>query len=175
MISGPLSPDIHTADEVVRLLQLEPLDQEGGHFRRLSEAESRGADGKRLWSTIYFLLTPDGFSAMHRLKADEIWCFQAGDAVESLRLQGCGRGAWVRLGLNVRAGELPQDVIPAGTWQGTRLAANGRWALLTCVVVPEFAWGDFELGDRGALTVGYPEFADGIAALTRERPPAGRL
>ncbi|MDQ5979777.1 MAG: uncharacterized protein QG602_2752 [Verrucomicrobiota bacterium] len=175
MNPGGLSPETHTAEQVIILLRLDPLDQEGGFFRRQAEAATRGADGRLLWSTIYFLVTPEGCSALHRLKVDEIWCFQAGDAVESLRLQADGRGEWVRLGLNVGTGERLQDVVPAGTWQGTRLASGGRWALISCVVVPGFVWGDFELGDRTALTVGYPEFADGIAALTRERPISGRL
>jgi predicted cupin superfamily sugar epimerase len=170
-----LCPETLTAEEVAKLLQLEPLDQEGGYFRRQAEAAACGADGRRLWSTIYFLVTPEGFSAMHRLKGDEIWCFQAGDPVESLRLHGDGRGAWVRLGLNPGAGERAQDVIGAGTWQGTRLGRGGRWALLTCVVVPEFVWGDFELGQRAGLTADFPEFAEGIAALTREQPVSGRL
>ena len=34
MAGRPLSPDHLTAWEVVRLLRLEPLDQEGGYFRR---------------------------------------------------------------------------------------------------------------------------------------------
>lgn len=170
-----LSPETHTAEEVAKLLQLQPLDQEGGFFRRQAEAEARGPDDRRLWSTIYFLVTPAGFSAMHRLNVDEIWCFQAGDAVESLRLHGDGGGEWVRLGLNPDAGERAQDVIRAGTWQGTRLRPGGRWALLTCVVVPEFVWGDFELGQSATLTAAFPGFADGIAALTRAQPNRGCL
>ncbi len=175
MIPGGLSPDTHTAEQVITLLRLEPLAHEGGFFRREAEAPARGADGRLLWSAIYFLVTPEGFSALHRLAADEIWCFHAGDAVESLRLQADGRGEWVRLGLNVGVGERMQDVIPAGTWQGTRLASGGRWALITCVVVPGFEWGDFELGDRVALTARYAAFAGDIAALTREQPINGRL
>lgn len=175
MNPGGLSPETHTAEQVVTLLRLQPLAQEGGFFRREAEATARGADGRLTWSTVYFLLTPAGFSALHRLKVDEIWCFQAGDAVESLRLHPDGRGERVRLGLNVGAGERLQDVITAGTWQGTRLAPGGRWALVSCVVVPGFEWGDFELGDPAALTMRYTAFAGDIAALTREQPISGRL
>lgn len=173
MRTSHLSPDPHTAEDIVRLLELVPLDQEGGYFRRPAEATARGTDGRRLWSTIYFLVTPEGFSAMHRLTVDEIWCFQAGDPIESLRLHPDGLGGWVRLGPNPTNGDRLQDVIPAGTWQGTRLAPGGRWALVSCVVVPEFVWGDFELGDRNTLTGRYPAFAEGIARLTRDRPAEG--
>ena len=166
-MNGKFSPDTHTAAEVVRLLQLEPLDQEGGYFRRTGESGTILPGGKRAWSTIYFLVTPDGFSAMHRLAEDEIWSFHAGDPLESLRLRPEGTGEWVKLGLNLAAGERPQDVVPARTWQGTRLAAGGRWALVTCVVAPEFVLRDFELGARESLVAAYPALADGISALTR--------
>jgi predicted cupin superfamily sugar epimerase len=147
MDGRPLSPATHTAAEVARLLRLAPLDQEGGYFRRTA--------------------------ALHRLATDEIWCFHAGDALESLRLRPDGGGEWVKLGLDFAAGERAQDVVPAQTWQGTRLAPGGRWALVSCVVVPEFVWGEFELGERAALTTAWPAFAEAIEALTRTQPVTG--
>jgi hypothetical protein len=170
-----LSPETHTAADVVRLLQLEPLDQEGGYFRRTGESTTVLPGGKRAWSMIYSLITPEGFSALHRLATDETWCFHAGDPLESLRLRPDGSGEWMKLGLHLAAGERPQDVVPAQVWQGTRLAAGGRWALVTCVVAPEFVWGDFELGSRETLSAAYPAFAEGIRVLTRVAPSRGKL
>jgi uncharacterized protein len=161
------SPEHHTVAEVVRLFQLEPLDQEGGFFRRTAESEQVLPGGRRAWSVIYSLITPKGFSALHRLGADEIWCFHAGDPLKSLRLKPEGDGEWVKLGLNLPAGERPQDIVRAHTWQGTRLVAGGRWALASCLVVPGFVWEDFELGRREALTASHPAFAAEIRALTR--------
>jgi len=158
----------------VRLLDLEPLDEEGGFFRRSGESALFVPGGdRRTYSLIYSLITPTAFSALHRLVSDELWCFHAGDPLEGLRLRLDGNGEWVRLGLNATAGERLQDIVPAHTWQGTRLAPGGRWALTTCVVVPEFVWGDFDLGVRGTLAARYPEFATDIAALTRAQPPPG--
>ncbi len=177
MIHAPLSPETHDAAAVVRLLGLEPLDQEGGFFRRIAESSlvlpgavlpARLRGDHRAYSVITMLLTPAGFSALHRLAQDEIWFFLAGDPVESLRLSPAGAG-WVRLD----AAEHRHDVVPTGTWQGTRLATGGRWALCSMVVVPEFQWGDFELADRSALSAMYPAHAADIAALTRSAPPAG--
>ena len=172
----PLSPEHYTADEVVRRLELEPIDQEGGFFRRTAESGLRpaGPGGRRAWSAIYSLITPDGFSAFHRLPTDEVWCFHAGDSLESLRLKPDGAGEWVRLGLNILAGDQPQSVVPAQTWQGTRLLPGGRWALSSCLVSPEFVWEDFALGDRAALSAAYPAWRAGIETLTRSHPPAGR-
>jgi predicted cupin superfamily sugar epimerase len=179
----PLSPATHTAAEVIAQLGLQPLDQEGGWFRRTAEslvllpaaALPAGYQGsRRAYSVIQALFTPEGFSALHRLMSDEIWCFHAGDALESLRLHPDGRGEWVRLGLAPHAGQRLQDIVGANVWQGTRLVSGGRWALVSCTVVPEFVWSDFELADGPALAAAYPVWAEGIRALTRPHPPAGR-
>jgi len=59
---GVISASLFTAKQIQDLLKLEPLQPEGGYF-----AESyRSA----LSSAIYYMLTPDAFSAMHRLKGD---------------------------------------------------------------------------------------------------------
>jgi predicted cupin superfamily sugar epimerase len=174
MEQRPLSPEHYTAEEIVRLLKLETIDREGGFFRRTAESRVTlpGLD-RRAYSAIYSLITPEGFSALHRLAQDEVWCFHAGDSLESLQLRPDGSGGWMRLGLDVTAGEQPQMAVPAHTWQGTRLRPGGRWALSSCVVAPEFAWKDFELGQREHLATAYPVFAAGILALTRPEPPVG--
>jgi len=163
-----LSPDHYSAAEVAKLLQLEPLKGEGGFFRRTAEGGSilPGA-GRRAYSVIYFLVTPEGFSALHTLATEEVWCFHAGDELESLRLSPDGTGRIVRLGMPIADGALLQDVVPAGVWQGTRLRPGGRWALVSCVVAPEFQWTDFVLGDRATLVAAYPQFLPEIHALTR--------
>lgn len=163
-----LSPEHYTAEEVARLLRLDPLEQEGGYFRRSAESDFiLPGTGRRAYSVIYFLITPVGFSALHKLGTDEIWCFHAGDSLESLRLAPDGSGRLVRLGSRLVDGELLQDVVLAGVWQGTRLRPGGRWALGSCIVAPEFRWSDFTLGDRATLIATYPSFAEQIHALTR--------
>ncbi len=67
---------------------------------------------------------------------------------------------------------LPQALVPAGSWQGARLAggphlpADRAWALVSCVVTPGFDFADFELGDREALLAAFPQHADLVRALT---------
>lgn len=166
--------------EVVAALGMKPLDQEGGWFRRVAVGGevAGGGDGgevaQRGYSSIYFLLAAGDFSALHRLGKDELWFWHAGAAIESLRLYPDGRGEWVTLGSDFGAGQRPQDVVAAGVWQGSRVAAGGAWALASCVVAPEFRWEDFELGERAALASAYREFGDGIAALTRAAPVVGK-
>lgn len=179
-VSSDLTNDpLSTAEQVVARLGLVPLDQEGGFFRRTAESglwvRPRGAgDETRAYSVIYALFTPDSFSALHVLTTDEVWCWHAGHSLESLRLHPDGRGEWVWLGIDLAAGQVPQDVVPAGVWQGTRLVAGGSWALVSCVVAPEFQWQDFTLGERATLLTTHPEWAEGITQLTREETPRGR-
>jgi predicted cupin superfamily sugar epimerase len=61
----------------------------------------------------------------------------------------------------------PQLVVPHGVWQGARLVAGGRFALLGCTVSPGFEYADYESGSRQFLSEVYPEYRDMIWALTR--------
>jgi len=88
-----------TAEQVRKLLKLEPLPGEGGLFAEVyrsahrlpKEALPNCYAGERPLSTaIYYMLTPDTFSAMHRLKGDEIYHFYLGDPVEMLMLKPDG-------------------------------------------------------------------------------------
>ena len=66
----------------------------------------------------------------------------------------------------------PQALVPAGSWQGARLAggphlpASRAWALVSCIVSPGFEYEDFELGERDALLAAYPEHAEIVTAFT---------
>lgn len=167
--TGSLSPETHSAEEVIRLLALAPLPTEGGWFRRVAESELRVPGGeRRASSAIHFLVTPDSFSALHRVDAVETWCFHAGDPIELLVLESeRGAGRLVTLGLDLAAGHALLEMVPADAWQGARLKAGGRWGLVSCVVAPEYVERGFALGERMALTTAFPSFAAEIVALTR--------
>ena len=63
-------------------------------------ADGRYAGARRTGTAIYYLLEPETFSEMHRLRSDEVFHFYAGDAVEMLQLTGGWRrgdgGDWER-------------------------------------------------------------------------------
>ncbi len=165
-----------TADQVKKLLSLEPHPREGGWFRRTYEATekipaaalaaSRYPSARRTGTAIFYLLETDSFSEMHRLRSDEIFHFYAGDPVELLQLHPNGAGTVSILGNDLFAGQRPQLVVNQDTWQGSRLVRGGAWALLGCTVSPGFEYEDYESGDRKALTAKWPDFATLIAALT---------
>jgi uncharacterized protein len=151
------------ARQLITALRLEPLPSEGGFFRSTWRSESASA--------IFYLMTAEQFSALHRLAQDEMWHFYAGDRVEHVQLDPREGAAIVsRLGPDVTTNELPQLLIPAGIWQGARIApgsAQEGWALLGCTVSPPWDDRDFELGARDALLARYPAEAAWIHALTR--------
>jgi predicted cupin superfamily sugar epimerase len=163
-----LCPRTHAAEDVIRLLDLAPLPAEGGWFRRTAEAERAPGADRAAWSVILALFTPEQFSAFHVVQsADEIWCFQAGDPLELVQLHRGGAANVDVLGLDLAAGQRPHAVVASGTWQAARVASGRRWSLVTCLVVPEFRWPDFSLGDRATLLAGWPAWADRIRELTR--------
>ena len=168
-----------TADQIIRLLKLEKHPKEGGYFRETYRCAGAVAvdrlppacTGPRsLGTAIYYLLTPDSFSALHRLPGDEIFHHYLGDAVEMLMLHAGGRAQVVRIGKDLAAGESPQVVVPGGTWQGSRLVAGGAFALLGCTMAPGFDYDDYRHGDRDVLIREFPSHADRISALST--PPA---
>jgi predicted cupin superfamily sugar epimerase len=166
-----------TADEVKRILGLQPHPREGGWYVRTYESGELvaatafavgGYAGPRNTATaIYYLLEPETFSEMHRLRSDEVFHFYAGDAVEMLQLHPGGRGVLLRIGNDLAAGERPQVLAPRGVWQGSRLVSGGRWALLGCTVSPGFEFEDYDSATREELCAQWPEFSLMIAGLTR--------
>ena len=146
-----------TAAEVAELLGLEPLPGEGGLFRRTHfDAHS---------SAIYYLLVTPDFSALHTLTATETYHWYAGSPLRLLLLHPGGRVEEPVLGPDLAAGERPQAVVPAGTWQGSTSA--GGWTLVGTTTAPPFDWTGFRLGDRADLVAGWPDAATRISRLTR--------
>ena len=144
------------AQDIINLLQLKPHPKEKGYFVETYRS--------RFSTAIYFLLTSDGFSEMHRLKSDEIFHFYAGDPAELLLLKPDGTGELLRFGNSIDKGERPQIMIPAGSWQGMRTI--GEYTLFGCTVSPGFEYADYEKGSRKELINRYPEFVEKITQLT---------
>jgi predicted cupin superfamily sugar epimerase len=161
-----------SADDLRRLLRLEPHPMEGGFFRETyrSSLRMRSASGdERDASTaIYYLLTHDTFSALHRLPGDEAFHFYLGDPVEMLQIWPGGDVRTVVIGSDITAGMQLQVVVPGGVWQGCRLRDGGRVALMGTTMSPGFDARDFELGHRATLISSYPNARNAILKLTRE-------
>lgn len=165
-----------TADQIITLLNLKPHPEEGGYFvetYRSSETISEKAlpshyKGARPFGTaIYYLLTPETFSSIHRLQSDEIFHFYIGDPIEMPQLFPDGSGKVLILGSDILNGMQPQVFVPRGIWQGAKLLKGGKYALLGTTVSPGFELADYEFGRRDELVKSYPKFQELIIALTK--------
>lgn len=164
------------AEKLKSLLNLVPLSIEGGYFAetyRSTETISpeclpdRYSGPRTVGTAIFYLLEPGTFSELHRVASDEIFHFYLGDPVEMLQLWPDGSGKRVLIGTDIESGMAPQVVVPHGVWQGARLIAGGKFALLGCTVSPGFDYADYERGSRNHLCEAYPEHIEMIHALTR--------
>ena len=146
MADGPPVPgDSLDADDVIRLLELEP-HPEGGHFRETfrdaAEGQARAAS-----TAIYFLLRTGEVSHWHRIDAAEVWHWYAGAALELRTAASGGGGSLVILGNDLASHERPQFIVPKGCWQSARTL--GDWTLVGCTVAPGFEFAGFELAPDG--------------------------
>ena len=165
-----------TAAEIIQKLNLRPHPAEGGFFAetyRAAEQIPAAAlpvcyGGPRSHNTaIYYLLSPETFSEMHRLAGDEIFHFYLGDPVEMLQLHEDGHSVLLTLGNDLQASQHVQLVVPAGVWQGTRLIEGGKVALLGCTVTPGFDFADYRSGSFTELSQKWPQESEQIRVLTR--------
>ncbi len=134
-----------TADELAETLGMQ-RHPEGGRYVETWRGPDIG--GRATASAIYFLLVAGERSHWHRVDADEVWLFHAGDplAIDVAASAGADVARHV-LGSSISEGERPQMVVPAGTWQSA--TPLGEWTLVSCVVAPGFEFAGFELGPDG--------------------------
>lgn len=134
---------------IAEVLDLLP-HPEGGWYRETWRAgvpvEPPGYGGTRPTATgIYFLLEPGEESVWHAVRSDEVWLWHRGGPL-TLVLGGTGERPdgerVVVLGPDVEGGQVPQALVPAGTWQAAR-PAGPEGVLVSCVVSPGFDFADF--------------------------------
>jgi predicted cupin superfamily sugar epimerase len=164
-----------SADEIKTILGLQPLSQEGGFYKETYRCEEkipqnalpeRYSTSKNVSTAIFYLLTPDTCSRLHRLPSDEVYHFYLGDPVVMLQLHPNGKSAMLVIGPEIDKGQSVQIVVPRGTWQGSFLKEGGRFALLGATVSPAFDFSDYDAGVQNVLVQKYPGHKDLIVRLT---------
>jgi predicted cupin superfamily sugar epimerase/mannose-6-phosphate isomerase-like protein (cupin superfamily) len=185
----PAAP-LGMAGRLVKHFHMQRIPEEGAWFAVTYASEDR-LDGALLppryagqphamGGAIVAVVTARDFSAMHRLKTDEVWHFYSGAPLKLLLLYPDGKGRTVTLGPNVLGGQFAQFTVPKGVWQGAAPVtgtAHG-FSFVGTEMAPAFETGDFEIGYRDELQRRYPAFAKRIRRLTRaefangaDRPP----
>ena len=155
------------AEKMITRLNLAPLPVEGGFYRRTWLSADLRPDGRPTGSQIWYLMTSESFSALHHLDAPERWNFQAGDPVEHVQLDPRDGKVCMQILGHSTCRSL---VVPAGVWQGARLATCAQprgWALLGCSMSPAWDEKGFEIGRRDELLGVFPTASRLITDLTR--------
>lgn len=169
-------------EEVIRLLDLKPLTVEGGMWAQgyvsdemvpADQFEGRDTD-RPLYGTIYFLITPDSFSCMHKLATDEVWYHHCGPALKLLLIWPDGRSEIRLLGQDLLKGERPQIAVPRGVWQGSLMdmphdPRPDIYTLVSTSMAPAYQDRDFTAGTYDELKAYVPdEYENLLRKLTSE-------
>ena len=161
--------------DIIAKLGLSPLSGEGGMFRRTylsgqvikKEALSTPyPEDKPAGSAIMYMVTPNCYSRLHRLPTDEVYHFYLGSPVQLLLIPPEAEPFTVTLGQDIMAGMQVQYTVPAGYWQGSRLADGGDWALLGTTMAPAYSDTDYEDAPAEELMTAHPAFSEEIHRLT---------
>jgi uncharacterized protein len=153
---------------------------EGGYYKRTFESEDQVSDQeltvnftghRKLYTSIYFLLTSDNVSHFHRLKSDELWYYHAGSPLTIHVINENGEYEEMKLGMNLEKGEVPQALVPKHSIFGSSVMENDSCSLVGCMVSPGFDFQDFELFTQDELLKKYPQHKDIITKLAYKHLP----
>ncbi len=160
----------------IEQLGLQP-HPEGGFFKEIYRSSEEidveslppRFNGCRNFATsIYFLLGKNDFSAFHRIAGDELWHFYSGSPLTVYVIDNDGNLEEINLGSDLENGQKFQAVVKAGCWFGSKLTAEGEFALVGCTVAPGFDFEDFEMAKRADLLDQFPQHRKIIEVLTRK-------
>jgi predicted cupin superfamily sugar epimerase len=113
-------------------------------------------------------LTSDAFSAFHRIRQDEIWHFYDGSPIALHTIKQDGVYTKTIIGRDFDLGQVPQFVVPGGSWFAAMVINPDDYSLIGCTVSPGFDFRDFELPSRNDLISKFPQHKEIISKLTRE-------
>ena len=134
------------AQQLIEAHGLQP-HPEGGWYRETFRASEK--DGRASSTMIHFLLEADQRSHWHRVDADELWLWHAGDPL-ALRIAGSEEAPVETIVLGDSSAPLWQGVVPQGQWQAAMsLPGQHGYAFVSCVVAPGFEFDGFELAPAG--------------------------
>lgn len=169
----------HNAEYYISKLGLLP-HPEGGYYKRTFQSEEQTSDqelsvefeGKRkLYTSIYFLLSSDDISHFHRLKSDELWYYHAGSPLTVHVIDEDGIYKEYKLGIDLENGEVPQVLVPKNSIFGSSVKDEDTFSLVGCMVSPGFEFQDFELFTQDELLAKYPQHQDIIMKLAYDLIP----
>ena len=153
--------------ELVQRLNLLP-HPEGGFYKEMYRAplefEVPILNGVRpAYTSIYFLLPGDSFSAWHKVASDESWFFHTGCSLSIYLMNALGKLEEHRVGVDDQL----QMTVPANTWFAAKAHEASSFSLVSCTVAPGFDFADFELGRRQQLLDQFGDSEENKVIFTR--------
>ena len=121
---------------------------------------------RNYYTSIYFLLTSDDFSAFHKINQEETWYYHEGSSIKIHQISPIGTYSFVILGNDILKDEQFQYTVPAGYWFAATVEQKHSYTLVGCAVAPGFDFKDFVLAKREVLQQEFPEHKKIIKALT---------
>jgi predicted cupin superfamily sugar epimerase len=169
---APMAGEL-TADEIRRLLELEPNATCG--FVRVTFLSKQSiaagglpapfGDSRPLGSALYFMVTPGAPVRLHRIRNDQLYHYYLGDPLEVFLLHSDGTTDRIIVGPDLRSGQRVQLLIPGGTFHTARVIGHHRWFLGASTEWPGVVPADVELGNLDELATKYPTAAADLRAI----------
>lgn len=128
--------------EIIKKYNLSSLPGEGGYFRFITEFGNAGC--------IFYLITRDSFSSMHKLSDDEMWFFLEGGDAEQLIIDGDNKEE-----VRILNNENRESLVKGGSWQGTKLL-SGDYALFSTIMSPKYC-DDMYSSPNDDLFISHPK------------------
>lgn len=144
---------------------------EGGYYREVFRSVRHVYDGtaqRSAGTSIYYLLADGAYSAWHRIDAEEIWYFHAGDALALHVLQPDGTLLTHQLGNPLRHEDAVFQVcVQADCWFAAEVVAGGEFSLVSCAVMPGFEFSGFELASDADLAAAAARHGEWLRRLLK--------
>ncbi|WP_342431623.1 cupin domain-containing protein [Neobacillus sp. FSL H8-0543] len=153
---------------------------EGGYFKQTFQSEESTSDSelsvnfegqRKLYTSIYFLLSSKDVSHFHRLKSDELWYYHAGSPLTVHVIHENGDYEEMKVGMNLDQGERPQILVKKNSIFGSSVMEKNTCSLVGCMVSPGFEFQDFELFTQAELVEKYPQHEEIIMKLAYKELP----
>ncbi len=158
------------AKEIIDALKLEPLEIEGGFFKEIYRSMvTTEKQGRVCGTSIYYLMTSRDISPWHKVAGDEIWYYHGGSPAVQLLIHPDGRMEERLIGLDIKAGQMPQSLIPANSWQAAVLLdkSEDAWGLFGASVFPGFEYEDFTGASVEQMIENFPHLKGLLADFFR--------
>ena len=122
---------------------------------------------RKLWSSIYLLLTEEDHLAFHRVRSEEVWYFHHGSSVKIYMISPEGELFVETLGLDIASGEKLQVRIPKNYVMAAERIEDS-YSIFGIMVSPGFDFDDIKIYDRDELIGLFPLHKDLIERLSME-------